>query len=332
MGARYHPRMRAESTYTVRLDPWAADYEGGLGMVESEDEPFAEVDTSVETDDWRPLRPAPGPPPATIAFVDGVRRIEHRLLVESESRTVFGLLGSFAVGATQVDQRARVTHESVERVACVGGGVSLSRLDAPVPGGRQTISFAPQATPENTPVAAVQCLQNSMRRREAELAGALAAGSSLVFLDGPLTFVADSVRPVVGFVKRLLRTYLPPKENAVLRRLAVGERTPLFLVKAQTPRYSWYVRLSSGRSIDSTLAGIARLEASGAMGLPAARALAETSARELPRFASSPERDPRAPQNLYPIGGLETTLRHLLGDHMVVRRAIESRLHRASWT
>ena len=33
--------------------------------------------------------------------------------------------------------------------------------------------------------------------------------------------------------------------------------------------------------------------------------------------------DARAPQNLYPIGGLETQLRHTLGDHDWIRRHIE---------
>jgi uncharacterized protein len=319
--------------YTVRLDPWAADYDSGLQLTDADDEPWIEIDTSVETDDWRPLRPGRGPRPATLAFVDGVRRIEHRLLLESEDeRTVFGLLGSYAVGATHVDERARVVHEQVERVACVGGGVALSRLEAPVPGGRQTLVFTPQATAENTPVAPVQCLQNSMRRREAALAEALATEGSLVFLDGPLTFLTESARPVVGFVKRLLKTYLPAPQSGVLRRLKEGERSPLFLIRSHAPRYSWYVRLSAGRAIDATLAGIARLETSGALGLPLVRELADVCARELPRFASSPERDPRAPQNLYPIGGLETALRHLLGDHFILRRAIESRLHAAAWS
>ena len=115
-------------------------------------------------------------------------------------------------------------------MACLGGGVALSRLEAPVPGGKQTIAFDPHTTPENTPVAPVQCLQNTMRRREAELAETLAKGGGLVFLDGPLTFVAESVRPVVGFVKRLLKPYLPPAQAAVMRQLAAGERTPLFLI------------------------------------------------------------------------------------------------------
>ena len=47
----------------------------------------------------------------------------------------------------------------------------------------------------------------------------------------------------------------------------------------------------------------------------------------MPRFASDATRDPRAPQNLYPIGGLEARLKHLLGDPAVVRRAVEAQLH-----
>jgi hypothetical protein len=58
-----------------------------------------------------------------------------------------------------------------------------------------------------------------------------------------------------------------------------------------------------------------------------ARSLADLSARELPRFASDATRDPRAPQNLVPIGALEARLRHRLGDPTIIRRAIEARLH-----
>jgi hypothetical protein len=316
--------------HTVRLDPWAAEYEGALQLLEMEDEDPGAVVLDVETADWRALRPAAAAAPAAVSFVDGVRRVEHRLLVESGPRTLFGLLGSFAVGATRADGRARVVHEQVHRVACVGGGVLLERLEAPLADGRQTIAFEPQATPDNTPVAPLQCLQNTMRHREAALAEEM-AGEGVVFLDGPLTFLAESARPVVGFVKRLLRPYLPPPHSGLLRTLAAGERTPLFLIESHAPRYSWYLRLGAGRAIDSPLAGIVRLEVSGALGLAGAKELADQSARVLPRFASSPERDPRAPQNLYPIGGLETTLRHRLGDHLLVRRAIEARLHREAW-
>jgi hypothetical protein len=53
----------------------------------------------------------------------------------------------------------------------------------------------------------------------------------------------------------------------------------------------------------------------------------DTSARTLPRFASDPIRDPRAPQNLYPVGALEACLRHRMGDATIVRRATLARLH-----
>ncbi|MCO6502790.1 MAG: hypothetical protein J5I28_06890, partial [Acidimicrobiales bacterium] len=42
----------------------------------------------------------------------------------------------------------------------------------------------------------------------------------------------------------------------------------------------------------------------------------------LPRFASALHKDPRAPQNLYPIGGLERELRHRLGDRDLAVRAL----------
>jgi hypothetical protein len=42
----------------------------------------------------------------------------------------------------------------------------------------------------------------------------------------------------------------------------------------------------------------------------------------LPRFASRPHREPRAPQNLYPIAGLEHRLRHLLGDSVLLERSL----------
>ena len=42
----------------------------------------------------------------------------------------------------------------------------------------------------------------------------------------------------------------------------------------------------------------------------------------VPRFAGVPHRDPRAPQNLQPIGALETHLRHLLGHPGLATRAV----------
>jgi hypothetical protein len=315
------------TAYKLRLDPWSAEYEPAIQLLDSEELP-AQIDPTVEQQAWQPVRPGPAPPAIRLAFVDGVRRIEHRLLVENGERTIFGLLGSFAVGATDVNGVAEVRSARVSRVACVGAGLALDPVAALVPNGGPLLMFEPEVVPENTPIAPLQGLQTAMRRAEAALAGMLASEVDIVFLDGPLTFVTSGREPVVGFVKRLLRTYLGAAHAPILRALGVAERTPLFLIQdARAPRFSWYARIAVGRPIDSALTGVVRLETSASLDLARACALADASARELPRFASRSDRDPRAPQNLHPIGALEDRLRHLLGDHLVIRRAIEARLH-----
>jgi hypothetical protein len=312
-------------SYSLRLDPWGAEYEGSIQL--SDEEEAVPVDIRVESAAWAAVRPGPAPRPRRIAFVDGVRRIEHRLLIGDGERTVFGLLGSYGVGAVVVDGAARVGHEAIGRVAVAGGGVKLEAFVAPVDG-RGSLAFEPRSEPDNTPVAPVEGLQKAMRTTEAGLAERLSAEADVVFLDGPLTFLtAAAGGSVVGFVKRLLRTYLDPSPHALLPRLEVGERTPLFLVPGREPRYSWYARIARGRPIESALTGVVRLEARAARGLDEAKALADLSAREMHRFASDATRDRRAPQNLLPIGGLEARLKHLLGDPAVVRRAIEAQLH-----
>ena len=50
--------------------------------------------------------------------------------------------------------------------------------------------------------------------------------------------------------------------------------------------------------------------------------MADVSTATLPRFASTPYKDPRAPQNLIPIAGLEKRLRALLGDARLLHRAL----------
>jgi hypothetical protein len=314
---------------TFRLDPFAADYDAAIQLNET-DEPTAAVDLTVETSTWRALAPADGPRPAAVFFVDGVRRVEHRLLVESEEGTLFGLLGSFGVGATRLERKtARVSHEAVGRVCVVGGGALVSAVTAPVAGGRSSLTFEPRLVPENTPMAPLDGLQTAMREGEARLAEQLGREAEVVVLDGPLTFLGSTTSPIVGLVKRLVRPYLASPEASLLRRLAVGERTPLFLIPdARAPRYSWYHRLALGRPIESALTGVVRLEASGALALDHVRALADAACRFLPRLASNAAHDPRAPSNLVPIGGLEQRLRRLLGDAALIRRAIESWLSR----
>jgi hypothetical protein len=95
----------------------------------------------------------------------------------------------------------------------------------------------------------------------------------------------------------------------------------VFLVEARPfSRYSWYLRLPGPEG--GPWAGIVRCEATGALAVDAVVALADLVACALPRFASAPHKDSRAPQNLYPIAGLERELGRRLGDPYVCYRAL----------
>ena len=116
--------------------------------------------------------------------------------------------------------------------------------------------------------------------------------------------------------------YLPEPQQPVLAQLAAGQRTPLFLVAGAqgSNRYSWYLRLPAERT--QPWAGIVRCEviAEGSVADAARRADQVTAL--LPRYASEPHKDGRAPQNLYPIAGLENELRRRLGDQLLMERAL----------
>ena len=89
--------------------------------------------------------------------------------------------------------------------------------------------------------------------------------------------------------------------------MASGERSPVFRLGTAWGGWSWYLRLPV--AIGAPWAGIVRVECSADLPVEAAIELADLSLVTLPRFASTPYKDPRAPQNLIPIAGLERRLR-----------------------
>jgi hypothetical protein len=166
-------------------------------------------------------------------------------------------------------------------------------------------------------------LESCRAEVEAELARTLARDGWLVVADGALGVLEPL--PVIGFIKSHQRAYLSPDLEPVVRALEPGERTPVFSFGVIRPRYSWYLRLAGGPG-QHPWAGVARCEVTAAVPLARAVELADVTARHLPRFASKPYWDPRAPQNLVPISGLERRLWHLLGDRELVYRRIRSAL------
>jgi hypothetical protein len=312
---------RLEPMLKLRADPWMPDF--GMGFQASLEEPTRRADPFVETTDWsRPLTP-PRAEPRCVWFVDGVRRVEVRLIAESDARRVSGLFGSFAVGAVRCEARAEFASEAVARAIITGGGIVPDRVE--VPCGAARLAFEAATVPGEEPDRPLVRLQDLMREREGALAAEIAGGGTeLVVVDGPLT-LRDPVRaPVVGVIKRFARRYLEEEHERLLSSLEAGDRTPVFgleLPDQAVERYAWYMRLVALRVPWHDHAGVVRCEVPAAIGVDAAVALADAVTALLPSFAGRPT-DPRAPQNLAPVGGLETWLRHRMGHAGIVRRAV----------
>lgn len=305
---------------TLRADPWDPSY--GRGFEALGDASDTAVDPTVETL-WTDPLPCPDGVVPSIAFVDGTLRIEQRLVASDGPASVPGIIGSTAVGWCAGGSSSGFGSLTVERFVLCAGGVTPPPITLSV--GASSLVYEPATCAGEDDAALQFALQDRMRNAEAALAAHLASEPDrLVITDGPLHFTTPTAAPIVGIVKRAVRRYLPDTEGALLPRLVPGTRTPLFGLgnpSAGSARYSWYTKLSVPRIHEHGLVGILRCEVTAAIGLDRARGIADLASALLPRFAGRPT-DPRSPQNLLPISGLEQQLRHRLGDPVLIRRAI----------
>ena len=305
----------------LRVDPWDPEYGTSLEFELENDLPQA-VELDVEPVAWTPITPPAIEGIPCCAFVDGVRRIDLRLFAEESSAMAPALAGSWACGVAWSTRPPSVGEVVVGRTLVVGGGLTHHDLTPQI--GGDDLHYVFVGVAGATPIDPIVGLQNIMREAEGVLAQTIfdSGDAELLVLDGPLTYFAQG--PVVGMIKRQSRSYLPLDRGTILASLTEGQRTPLFrLGEQRLERYSWYARLASVRPIDGGMTGIVRLEVATSIGIEQARELADLTTAVLPRFASVVGRDPRAPQNLYPVGQLERILRHRLGDAALVKRALE---------
>ena len=320
---------------TLRLDPWTPTYESAFQIEEDDGNGSpADVDPYVEckADEWRPRLPDYVEKPESIAFVDGVQRVEMRVIGDDSGRTVYGALASVAVGTVLVRAgRCAVDAELPLRVLALSDGETHS--DIAVPCGLSTLEFRVQTTGETGLMAVHQAVQDARSRAEIKLGERMdMAGVDMVVVDGRLNWTPTSGTMVIGLIKTIHKRYLADAELSVVGKLAPKMRTPIFRVGGKHPVYSWYLRLTQHRPFDHPWAGVIRLETLDSVPLDAAITLADLTACHLPEFASQSGHDPRAPQNLYPVGGLEDQLRHSLGDHEWIRRHIEVHFAREAMT
>jgi hypothetical protein len=304
------------------VEAWAPEY----GIAADDDrleEGGAPVDATIERplDQWAPIlptAPAPTATPDRILFVDGVRRIDARIWIHDGDHAHTGVCASVAAGVvTCCGERAEVGGVVVRRglfVAAASGATPIETRHA---------HYELVPTADDDPESIYLAIHGQMTALEARMAADLDA--EVVVFDGPLRGRNDP--RAVGYVKTQHVRYLPEEVAPILGRLGDGERTPLFLIGASgrgpassLSRYSWYLRLPGPRS--QPLAGIVRCELAGLGTVADAIGRADLVSATLPRFASEPHKESRAPQNLYPIAGLEHHLRHRLGDPYVLERSL----------
>ena len=305
------------------VESWAPEYgapsdeEAQLAESTSEVDAFAEVGP----EGWRPLDPAPTvAPPDRLLFVDGVRRVEATVWITGEDDVHQGLCASYAAGVVCCDGRARLVGAEVRRsLLCAADGAQpIATRHGP---------FGVEVAAAHEPRDLTLLLQARMARLEVAVAAQHRGDAPLVLVDGPLRDGHDAPG-LVGFVKTHRSAYGPPVVRETVARLGVGQRTPLLLLGSVRNRWSWYLRLPC--TVDHGWAGIVRLELRADRPVAEAAALADGLARALPRFASVPQKDPRAPQNLVPVGGLERDLRRRLGDPALLYRALREAAARSA--
>jgi hypothetical protein len=295
------------------VETWAPEFGAPVGgdvLGESD----ADVDVAVEVaaPNWAPIVRA-APPAGCVMFVDGVQRIDARVWVEDDdggSRQ--GVCASWAAGVVRCDGVARVVAAEVRRgVLCPGDGVE--------PIATRHGDYRAYPVPESGGDPLGQALGRVRGDLEGRVAVESGADRDLLVVDGPLGD-RRHIDGAVGYVKAHHVAYLPVAQQAVVGRLAPGERTPLFRIGSERFRWSWYLRLPGPAT--HAWWGVVRCEAAGELTLEDAVARADLVAATLPRFASQPHNDPRAPQNLHPIAGLERELKRRLGDPLLLERAL----------
>lgn len=313
---------------TFSVDPWDPSYGVAYGEDLDGDGPGGEstaelvLDLELPADQWRPLTPDAGiAMPDTVLFLDGVRRIDARVWVhgaDAESQPAPGIAASYAAGLVCLDGSARIFDVAVQR------GLFTSAADAAAIDCRHATYPAWTAAGPGIDKLSL-ALQQRLSDAEVQLALLFRSkypdAGDLLFVDGPLRGRTHLER-TIGYIKTHHTTYLPAAQAAVVGALRPGERTPAFTMGTSWRRNSWYLRLAG--EADVPWSGVVRLECSADLAVPEVVRLADASALLLPPLASSPHKDPRAPQNLVPIGGLERELRRRLGDQQLLYRALRA--------
>lgn len=296
------------------VESWDPDYgTGGNSDALDASTDVVNAGAEVAVESWQPITPAVTSTPGTIWFVDGVRRIDARIWVSHDGLVLPGSCATVAAGAVACSgSHAEIIGARVQR------GVFTPPADSvgPIVTDHGTYEHFP--VPTGSPEDLYLGIHALMTDLETEIVPD-AGPDDLIVFDGPLR--GRRTPQAVGLIKTQHVQYLEDDLQRVVGSLGAGQRTPLFSIGTSGfARWSWYLRLPGPRT--HGWAGIVRVESGGDIDVDEARLLADTVTGALPRFASEPHKESRAPQNLYPIKGLEDALRRRLGDQRLLQRSL----------
>jgi hypothetical protein len=312
------------------VDPWDPSYGTSLDTELGASTAEVDVDVELPAARWRPLDPSPGTiPPGAVLFVDGVRRIDAQVWVgEADGAASPALCASYAAGVMCccAEGGAHLVEADVRRGLITTASAAADIVTA---AGRYVATHT-AAHQDRPPMQILSlALQRSLAATELLAAvrsradrGPTDTDDDLIVMDGPLP--RQPLPRAIGFIKSHRDTYLPATLGGIVATLGSGQRTPVFRLCRSLgrswERYTWYLRLPAAQG--APWAGVVRVECGSDLGAEQAVELAALSQATLVRFASTEYKDSRAPQNLYPIGGLERALRRRLGEPAVLYRAL----------
>lgn len=307
---------------SFHVDAWDPSYGASLDASAPGSADGLDIEVELPTAQWRPLDGPPGlRPPPIVLMVDGVRRIDARIWTSGDggSPPFPGLACSYAAGVVRcADSSATVAAATVER-SIFTAAAGQSDVDAGSTVRYKAVRIEGAQDADLVAAAQTALLQLEQRTTSAVLETLTGGSEELVVVDGPLRGPGAPPR-VLGYAKTQQKQYLPDHLLPVVGALAPGQRTPVFRIGGRWTRFTWYLRQPGGMPIPWS--GVVRLECSAELTPEQAIDLAHLSCVTLPRYASSAVKDPRAPQQLVPIGGLEQRLRRMLGDTKLLQRAL----------
>jgi hypothetical protein len=308
----------------LKINPRLPD-RASIVEAEMEAQQAEEIVYDVESAMWEAMAPS-GDDAGPIAFVDGVQNLEIGVIEDELGKApVGGIMASYAAGAMCIREDPPLRHVLVERALIMGNGFETAGRT--LQAGTSKLHYRAVSCSGNDQNAFMQRLNDLRARLEMSVIERLEQDARTIVVDGRLPPIGPS--RAIGLIKT---PHILPFANyedqfQLLPKLRTGERTPI-LKRRRSARefYSWFVCLRAPRPHEFSLSGVVMLEMDTSNSIASVMRAADFTACALPRFASDPMRDPRAPQNLLPVGELERQLRRRLGDPALIQRAIRREL------